>query len=205
MRSGSFGPVFAGRYLPVHLPDVFCRAGCLFGLSLIARLAGALAGRPLIVRLAEGASQSRSCRASLGLADVSEPSGRGGTTMRLFVRRGFGPGRLLTGWFLSGVALVRGGVEPTWLRAGRLRIPRRSYGDATGSPPTRSGEVGAAVGLEAYAFGFEQLPLPRPSGDGAACAVDDPVAGQTRRGFGERAAHPAGVVGHAPTSRAICL
>ena len=139
VRSGSFGPVFAGRYLPVHLPDVFCRAGCLFGLSLIARLAGALAGRPLIVRLAEGASQSRSCRASLGLADVSEPSGRGGTTMRLFVRRGFGPGRLLTGWFLSGVALVRGGVEPTWLRAGRLRIPRRSYGDATGSPPTRSG------------------------------------------------------------------
>ena len=44
----------------------------------------------------------------------------------VFVRRGFGPGRLLTGggfgpgaafdWvFLSGVALVRGGVEPTWL------------------------------------------------------------------------------------------
>ena len=81
----------------MHLPDVFCRAGCLFGLSLIARLAGALAGRPLIVRLAEGASQSRFCRASLGLADGSEPSGRGGTTMRLLGRRGFGPGRLLTG------------------------------------------------------------------------------------------------------------
>ena len=43
--------------------------------------------------------------------------------------------------------------------------------------PPAAGEVGAAVGLEAYAFGFEQLPLPRPSGDGAACAVDDPVAG----------------------------
>ena len=77
----------------MHLPDVFCRAGCLFGLSLIARLAGALAGRPLIVRLAEGASQSRFCRASLGLADGSEPSGRGGTTMRLLGRRGFGSGR----------------------------------------------------------------------------------------------------------------
>lgn len=163
------------------------------------------AGWPLIVRFAEGASQSRFSWASLGLADVSEPSGRGGTTMRLFVRRGFGPGRLLTGCFLSGVALVRGGVEPTWLRAGRLRIPRRSYGDATGSPPTRSGEVGAAVGLEAYAFGFEQLPLPRPSGDGAACAVDDPVAGADPPGL-RRARGPRGGRGRACRSagRSAC-
>ena len=87
-RAGFRGSVFAGRSLPAHLSGVFCRAGCLFGLSLTARLAGLT----LIVRLAEGTSQSRSCRASLGLADGSEPSGRGGTTMRLFVRRGFGPG-----------------------------------------------------------------------------------------------------------------
>lgn len=63
--------------------------------------------------------------------------------------------------------------------------------------PPAAGEVGAAVGLEAYAFGFEQFPLPRPSGDGAACTVDDPVAGQTRRSFGERATHAAGMIGHA--------
>ena len=141
LREQFRGAVFVGAFV-----------GCLLrGGALTARLAGVFCRAAFNCAFCGGgASQSRFSWASLGLADVSEPSGRGGTTMRLFVRRGFGPGRLLTGggfgsgrlltgWFLSGVALVRGGVEPTWLRAGRLRIPRRSYGDATGSPPTRSG------------------------------------------------------------------
>ena len=86
-RGGICGPVFAGAFVGRLLPGRVSFRAVLDSASC----------RALIVRLAEGTSQSRSCRASLGLADGSEPSGRGGTTMRLFVRRGFGPGRLLTG------------------------------------------------------------------------------------------------------------
>lgn len=135
-RAGFRGPVFAGRSLPAHLSGILRE-----GEALTARLAGLT----LIVRLAEGASQSRSCRASLGLADGSEPSGRGGTTMRLLGRRGFGPGRLLTGsgfglgvfcpaWLWFGAALNRHGFG-----TGRLQIPGQLQSGVTGSPPTRSG------------------------------------------------------------------
>lgn len=135
-RAGFRGPVFAGRSLPAHLSGILRE-----GEALTARLAGLT----LIVRLAEGASQSRFCRASLGLADGSEPSGRGGTTMRLLGRRGFGPGRLLTGsgfglgvfcpaWLWFGAALNRHGFG-----TGRLQIPGQLQSGVTGSPPTRSG------------------------------------------------------------------
>ena len=113
-RAGFRGAVFAGAF-----------AGCLLpGRVPFRAVLDSASCRALIVRLAEGTSQSRFCRASLGLADGSEPSGRGGTTMRLLGRRGFGPGRLLTGsgfglgvfcpaWFWTGPAF-----DWKWLWAG---------------------------------------------------------------------------------------
>ena len=63
--------------------------------------------------------------------------------------------------------------------------------------PHEADDVGAAVGLEANAFLFEQFPLLRPAGGGAPGAVDHAMAGEFCRGGGHGAAYAAGVVGHA--------
>ena len=63
--------------------------------------------------------------------------------------------------------------------------------------PHEADDVGAAVGLEANAFLFEQFPLLRPAGGGAPGAVDHAMAGEFCRGGGHGTAYAAGVVGHA--------
>ena len=63
--------------------------------------------------------------------------------------------------------------------------------------PHEADDVGAAVGLEANAFLFEQFPLLRPAGGGAPGAVDhgaETMARPTRRAWPGM-----------PISRAICL